>query len=357
MFFGSSEKPPRLSEFELEIPEKFIAQSPAVKRDSCKLMVLKCKSKKIVHKKFSNVVDYMNKGDVLVLNDTKVYPARVFAKKDKSDSKVEVFLLRELSTDLWEAMVKPARKVRIGNKLIFNKNISCDVIDNTISGGRVLRFEQADGKDLTIYPFVEKNGLSPLPPYIKRDPTPKDKKDYQTVYADKEGSVAAPTAGIHFTQALLNKIEKKGIKIARITLHIGLGTFRPILVEDLTRHQMDSESYHVPPETAAIINEAKDKRKQIITVGTSTIRALETVCVSGFQITSKQGWTDKFIYPPYEFKMCDKMITNFHQPKSTLMMLVSAFGTKDFLIEAYKEAMKKKYRFFSYGDAMLLLDE
>ena len=352
MFFGTVEKPPCLSEFELEVPEKLVADHPSKRRDGCKLMVLDTKEETIAHKKFSNIVDYFKKGDVLVLNNTKVYPARLYATKDRSSSKVEVFLLRELSSDLWEAMVKPARKVRIGNKLIFNKNISCDVIDNTVSGGRVLRFEYNVD---SLYPFIDKEGLSPLPPYIKRESTPKDKTNYQTVYASERGSVAAPTAGLHFSDELLDKIKKKGVKIVYVTLHIGLGTFRPILVEDLTRHHMDSEYYDIPTETAATINEAKSKKKKIWTVGTSTNRALETVVVSGFEITPKRGWTDKFIYPPYKFKMSDRLITNFHQPKSTLMMLVSAFSSKDIILNAYQEAIKKKYRFYSYGDAMLML--
>ena len=352
MFFGTVERPPRLSEFEFEIPEKLIAQHPSKKREDCKLMVVHKDSGKIEHKKFKDVTDFFNKGDVLVLNNTQVFSARLFANKDKSDAKVEVFLLRELENDLWEAMVKPARKVRIGNKLIFNENISCDVIDNTVSGGRVLRFEY-NGENL--YSFIDKNGFSPLPPYIKRDPTPEDKKNYQTVYASRRGSVAAPTAGLHFSKDLLKKLEKKGVKVAYVTLHIGLGTFRSILVEDLTRHHMDSEYYEVPQETADLINEAKAKKKKVWTVGTSTVRTLETVVVSGFQITPKQGWTDKFIYPPYKFKMSDRLITNFHTPKSTLMLLVAAFANKDLVLEAYQEAIKKKYRFYSYGDAMLVL--
>ena len=249
-------------------------------------------------------------------------------------------------------MVKPARKVRIGNKLWFSKEISCDVIDNTVSGGRVLRFE-FDQESL--YPFIEKVGHSPLPPYIGRKSTPSDKTFYQTVYASERGSVAAPTAGIHFSKSLLERMEKKGVKLAYITLHIGLGTFRPIMVEDLTRHQMDSEYFHVPIETADIINNARAHKKSIGVVGTSTVRTLETVVVSGFQITSRKGWTDKFIYPPYDFKMCDKFITNFHQPQSTLMMLTSAFGKKDFVLKAYKEAIKNKYRFYSYGDSMIII--
>ena len=352
MFFGSVEKPPRLSEFELEVPDKLIAQDPLNKRDECKLMVLNRKEQTIEHRQFKNVLDYFEKGDVMVLNNTRVYPARLYATKDKSEARVEVFLLRELADDLWEAMVKPARKVRIGNKLWFSNKISCDVIDNTVSGGRVLRFE-SDAKSL--YPFIEKVGHSPLPPYIDRKSTPADKIYYQTVYAEERGSVAAPTAGIHFSKALLKQFEKKGVKLAYLTLHIGLGTFRPIMVEDLTRHQMDSEYFHVSKKTADIINKARLHKKCVAVVGTSTVRTLETVVVSGFQITARKGWTDKFIYPPYDFKMCDKFITNFHQPKSTLMMLTAAFAKKDFILKAYKEAIKNKYRFYSYGDAMIIV--
>ena len=352
MFFGSVEKPPRLSEFELMVPEKLIAKDPFKKRDQCNLMVLNRQEKTIEHRKFKDVIDYFEKGDVMVMNNTRVYPARLYATKDKSEARVEVFLLRELADDLWEAMVKPARKVRIGNKLWFGKKISCDVIDNTVSGGRVLRFEY-DAESL--YPFIEKAGHSPLPPYIDRESTPSDKVYYQTVYASERGSVAAPTAGIHFSKVMLNQFEKKGVKLAYVTLHIGLGTFRPIMVEDLTRHQMDSEYFFVPQKTAEIINRARSHKKSVGVVGTSTVRTLETVVVSGFQITSRKGWTDKFIYPPYDFKMCDKFITNLHQPKSTLMMLTAAFAKKEFILKAYKEAIKKKYRFYSYGDAMIII--
>ncbi|MBC8479652.1 MAG: tRNA preQ1(34) S-adenosylmethionine ribosyltransferase-isomerase QueA [FCB group bacterium] len=352
MFFGAIEKPPRLSEFELEIPEELIAQYPVKQRDESRLMVLNRANNSIEHKQFKDIVSYFRKGDVLVVNNTQVYPARLFAHKEKSAAKVEVFLLRELENDLWEAMVRPARKVRIGNKLIFGEGISCDVIDNTVSGGRVLRFEY----DVpSIYPFIDKEGFSPLPPYIKRDPEPLDKETYQTVYAKERGSVAAPTAGLHFSPELLDKIREKGAHVAEITLHIGLGTFRPIMVEDLTRHQMDSEYFRVSPETANIINKAFEKKKKIVAVGTSTIRTLETVAVSGFQITAKRAWTDKFIFPPYNFKIADRLVTNFHQPKSTLMMLVAAFASKDFVLEAYKEAIKEKYRFFSYGDSMFII--
>ncbi|NOZ08663.1 MAG: tRNA preQ1(34) S-adenosylmethionine ribosyltransferase-isomerase QueA [FCB group bacterium] len=352
MFFGAIEKPPRLSEFDLEIPEELIAQYPVEKRDESRLMVLNREDESIEHRQFKDIVEYFKKGDVLVVNNTKVYPARLYAFKEKSEAKVEVFLLRELENDLWEAMVRPARKVRIGNKLMFGEGITCDVIDNTVSGGRVLRFEY----DVpSIYPFIDREGHSPLPPYIKREATPKDKETYQTVYASERGSVAAPTAGLHFSHEVLDALRERGVKIAEVTLHIGLGTFRPIMVEDLTRHQMDSEYFRVSPETAEVINKAFAKRKRIVAVGTSTVRAIETVAVSGFQITAKRAWTDKFIFPPYNFKIANRLVTNFHQPKSTLMMLVAAFANKNFVLKAYREAIDKKYRFFSYGDAMFII--
>lgn len=352
MFFGAIEKPPRLSEFNLEIPEELIAQYPVEKRDESRLMVLNRESESIEHRQFKDIVEYFKKGDVLVVNNTKVYPARLYAFKEKSEAKVEVFLLRELENDLWEAMVRPARKVRIGNKLMFGEGITCDVIDNTVSGGRVLRFEY----DVpSIYPFIDREGHSPLPPYIKREATPKDKETYQTVYASERGSVAAPTAGLHFSHEVLDALRERGVKIAEVTLHIGLGTFRPIMVEDLTRHQMDSEYFRVSQETAEMINKAFAKRKRIVAVGTSTVRAIETVAVSGFQITAKRAWTDKFIFPPYNFKIANRLVTNFHQPKSTLMMLVAAFANKNFVLKAYREAIKEKYRFFSYGDAMFII--
>jgi len=343
----------RLSDFDYELPEELIAQYPLEKRDHSKLMVVHRKDGKIEHKRFYNIIEYLRPGDLIVINETKVFPARLFAVKDRTDAKVEVFLLRELENNLWEVLVKPARKVRIGNKLTIAEGVQCDVIDNTVSGGRVVRFVNISREEL--YKLIDEVGQSPLPPYIKRDPTPEDKKRYQTVYAKKRGAVAAPTAGLHFTEELLEKIKQKGVKVASIVLHIGLGTFRPVTVEDLSRHRMDSEYFEVSPETALAINEAKEKGKRIIAVGTSVVRCLETVSVSGFQISPKRGWTDKFIYPPYQFKIIDAIITNFHQPKSTLLMMVSAFGGHELIMKAYQEAIKNKYRFFSFGDAMLIL--
>ena len=343
----------KLGDFDYPLPKKYNAQYPDDKRDQSKLMVVNRKEKTIEHKKFSNIVDHLRKNDLLILNNTKVFPARLFATKDRTDAKVEVFLLRELAENLWEVMVRPARKVRIGNKLVFTPKLVCDVIDNTVSGGRVVRFESDNQTEL--HSIIDRIGTSPLPPYITRDAEPSDKKRYQTVYATERGAVAAPTAGLHFTQGLINKLVKKGVKIEYITLHIGLGTFRPVQVEDLNRHQMDSEYFEVSPKTAMAINEARKKHRKIVDVGTSTIRALETVVVSGFMVSPKRGWTDKFIYPPYEYKMVDSMVTNFHMPKSTLMMMVTAFADIELLKKAYREAKKHNYRFLSYGDAMIIV--
>ncbi len=342
----------KLADFDYPLPKKYIAQHPAEQRDKSKLMVLRRGDGSIDHRVFENIIDYFRKGDLLILNNTKVFPARLYATKDRTDAKVEVFLLRELENDLWEVLVRPARKVRIGNKLMFSDTVYCDVIDNTVSGGRVVRFEY-DGNN--IYELIDTIGISPLPPYISREPDENDKERYQTVFASERGAVAAPTAGLHFTDDVLNELKSKGVRIEYITLHIGLGTFRPVQVEDLNRHQMDSEYFEVSPDTAMAINRAKKRHKKIVAVGTSTVRALETVVVSGFQVTAKRGWTDKFIYPPYEFKMVDGMITNFHQPKSTLMMMVSAFAEKDMIMKAYREAKKNKYRFLSYGDSMFIM--
>ncbi|MFQ6617110.1 MAG: tRNA preQ1(34) S-adenosylmethionine ribosyltransferase-isomerase QueA [Fidelibacterota bacterium] len=342
----------RLSDFKYELPEGLIAQYPLRKRDHSKLMVLNREERTIEHRRFYNIVDYFRKGDCLVINETKVFPARLLAVKEKTNAKVEIFLLRELENNLWEVLVKPARKVRIGNKLLVSDDIYCDVIDNTVSGGRVVRFSY-NGDNF--YSLIEQIGLSPLPPYINREPEPSDKVTYQTVYARRRGAVAAPTAGLHFTKALLKKISQKGVKVIPILLHIGLGTFRPVMVEDLTRHRMDSEYFEVPPEASDEINRAIENGRNIFVVGTTTTRALETVAITRDRLSPGRGWTDKFIFPPYEFKIVDHMITNFHLPCSTLLMLVSAFANRDFIFEAYEQAIRMKYRFYSFGDAMLIL--
>ena len=342
----------KLGDFNYNLPKKFIAQYPETRRDYSKLMVVHKDSGEIEHRKFYNIVDYVRKNDLLVVNNTKVFPARLFATKDRTDAKVEVFLLRELSENLWEVMVRPARKVRIGNKLVFTKDLMCDVIDNTVSGGRVVRFEYEKGD---FHKIIDKIGTSPLPPYINREADKSDKKRYQTVYASSKGAVAAPTAGLHFTDGLISKLKSNGVKIDTVTLHIGLGTFRLVQVEDLNRHQMDSEYFEVSTDTSMAIKQARKRHRKIVAVGTSTVRALETIAISGFQVTPKRGWTDKFIYPPYEYKMVDRVITNFHSPQSTLLMMVSAFAGRKLIKKAYLEAKKNDYRFLSYGDAMIII--
>jgi S-adenosylmethionine:tRNA ribosyltransferase-isomerase len=343
----------KLSDFKYNLPKGAIAKYPVSPRDKAKLMVLDRETQEITNKKFSNVADYISKGDVLVVNETRVFQARLYGKKEKTNAKIEVFLLRELNAEesIWDVIVDPARKVRIGNKIYFNDRLWCEVIDNTTSRGRTVRFNQPNN----VFKAVEKIGLTPLPPYIKREPEPSDKENYQTVYAKVDGSVAAPTAGLHFTPKLLSKIKNKGATIVPIILHIGLGTFRPVEVEDLTKHKMDSEYYEIPVKSADLINKAIDAKKNVIVVGTSTTRALETSVTAEGKVKPNRGWTDKFIYPQYEFKIVSKLITNFHQQESTLLMLVCAFAGTDFIIKAYKKALKEKYKFLSYGDAMLIL--
>ncbi|RJP72440.1 MAG: tRNA preQ1(34) S-adenosylmethionine ribosyltransferase-isomerase QueA [Ignavibacteriales bacterium] len=343
----------KLSDFRYNLPKTSIAKHPASKRDHSKMMVLNKEKQTIDTKKFVDILDFMEKGDTLVINETKVIQARLFGKKERTNAKIEVFLLRELNKDeaIWDVIVDPARKVRIGNRIYFNDKLWCEVIDNTTSRGRTVRFNQPGN----IFKAVEKIGLTPLPPYIKRDPVPEDKDDYQTVFAKVDGAVAAPTAGLHFTTELMDKIKKKGVKIAPVLLHIGLGTFRPVEVEDLTKHKMDSEFFEIYPESAETINKTITSKGKVFVVGTSCTRALESsVTAEGF-VKPNRGWTDKFIFPPYEFKIADALITNFHAPESTLIMLASAFAGYDFLMKAYKKAMKDGYRFLSYGDAMLII--
>jgi S-adenosylmethionine:tRNA ribosyltransferase-isomerase len=342
----------KLSDFKYDLPEELIAEYPADQRDESRLMVLDRKEKSIEHKKFKDLVEYLREGDVLVVNKTKVYPARIYANKSRTGAKVELLLLRELSENLWEVSVKPARKVRIGNKLEITEDVVGDVVDNTVSGGRVVRFKDVSQEEL--YKIIDEEGECPLPPYIDREPEKKDKERYQTVFAEERGAVAAPTAGLHFTDELMEQLDKKGVLIKDIILHIGLGTFKPVNVEDLSRHRMDSEYYELGPETAEALNKAKDENRRVVAVGTSVVRTLETVTVAGFNVAPSKGWTDEFIYPPYEFKMVDALITNFHQPESTLLMLASAFAGHEFLMESYQEAIDKEYRFFSYGDAMFI---
>jgi len=344
----------KLSDFKYTLPKTSIAKFPVKPRDNAKLMVFPRETTNIEHKKFKNIVDYMSKGDVLVVNNTKVMQARLFGQKERTNAKIEVFVLRELNKEekIWDVIVDPARKVRIGNRIYFNDKLWCEVIDNTTSRGRTVRINY-DGDD--IYKAIEKIGQTPLPPYIKRPTEKNDREDYQTLFAETDGSVAAPTAGLHFTNELIKKIKKKGIKIVSVTLHIGLGTFRPVEVEDLTKHKMDSEYYEISNETANAVNDALKAKKNVFVVGTSTTRALESsVTAEGF-VKPNFGWTDKFIFPPYEFKITKKLITNFHQPESTLLMLTAAFGGYEEVMKNYKKALKEKYRFLSYGDAMLIL--
>jgi len=340
----------KLSDFKYELPEEYIAQYPADKRDHAKLMVLDRDKQSIEHSRFDKILDFLEKGDCLVVNETKVFPARLLGTKDKTDAKVEIFLLRELENNLWEVLVKPARKVRVGNRLTIGNELECDVIDNTVSGGRVVRF----GYKGEFYEIVEKIGKSPLPPNINREPEPQDKERYQTVFARVRGAVAAPTSGLHFTNSLLKKIQKRGIKVVPVLLHLGQGSYRPVLVEDLSRHKMDSEYFEVSAEAGQMINEVKQNKGKIIAVGASTVRALESAVTSEGWAKPVSGWTDRFIYPPYEFQIIDQLITNFHLPSSTLLMLVSAFAGRDFVMKAYQEAIQQKYRFYSYGDAMFV---
>lgn len=343
----------KLSQFKYPIPKNLIAKAPKTPRDTCKLMVISKDTGEITSHKFKDVLNYMEEGDVLVLNDSKVFNARLFGTKEKTKAKIEVFLLRQLSTEenIWDVVVDPARKVRIGNRIFFTKNLYCEVIDNTTSRGRIVRFNY--NGDFSKY--IEKLGKTPLPPYIKRDATEKDKDDYQTVYAKHVGSVAAPTAGLHFTKELLKKVHDKGVKIAHLTLHIGLGTFRLVEVEDLSKHRMDSEYYELSKESADIINLAISKRKKVIAVGTSVARVLESNVITTKHVRYGKGWTDKFIHPPQTLRIVDKLITNFHMPQSTLLMLVCAMADRDLVMKAYKKAVKEKYRFYSYGDAMMIV--
>ncbi|MBN2030502.1 tRNA preQ1(34) S-adenosylmethionine ribosyltransferase-isomerase QueA [bacterium] len=341
----------KLSDFKYRVPEKYIAQYPSKKRGDSRMMVLHRDSQKIEERHFKHILSYLREGDCLVVNETKVFPARLKGIKDKTQAVVEIFLLRELEKDLWEVLVRPARKVRVGNKLNVGGHLNCEVVDNTISGGRVVRFSyEGDFNEI-----IDKIGKVPLPPYIKRESKNIDKQRYQSIFANKRGAVAAPTAALHFDKKIVKKIEHMDVKIAPVVLHVGLGTFRPIVVEDLTRHKMDSEYYEVSPESADIINKSIDKGGRIVAIGTTVVRVLESVVITNGHVKPNSGWTDKFIYPPYDFRIVDILLTNFHMPASTLLMLVCAFGGRDLVFKAYRKAIREKYRFFSYGDAMLIL--
>ncbi len=347
----------KLSEFSYDLPEELIAQHPTTPRDNCRLMVVNRKTQTIEHRKFTDILEYFGEGDVMIMNDTKVFPARLIGNKEKTGASIEVFLLRELNAKqkLWDVLVEPARKIRVGNKLFFGDNdLVAEVVDNTTSRGRTVRF-LFDGDTNDLLNVIHRLGKTPIPPYIRREVEAQDKDDYQTVFAKNLGAVAAPTAGLHFTRELLKRLELQGVEQSYVTLHIGIGTFSPVEVEDLSKHRMDSEYYTISDKTSELVNEAKRNGKQVLVVGTSTMRAVESSVSAAKFLNPSQNWTDKFIYPPYDFSIASALLTNFHRPKSTLMMMISAYMDYDFMMHCYREAVKEKYRFFSYGDSMLIL--
>ena len=348
----------KLSQFEFDLPEELLAEYPSEHRDEARLMVLHRDTQKIEHKLFKDVINYFDEGDVMMLNNTKVFPARMYGNKEKTGARIEVFLLRELNAEnrLWDVLVDPARKIRIGNKLFFgdDESLVAEVIDNTTSRGRTLRF-LFDGPYEEFREKLVKLGETPLPKYIKREVEATDEDRYQTIYAKHEGAVAAPAAGLHFSKHLMKRLEIKGVDFAETTLHVGLGTFNPVEVEDLSKHKMDSEKIKVTQATADMVNNALAKKKRVCAVGTTTMRSIESSVSTSGELNAFEGWTNKFIFPPYEFSIADALITNLHTPQSTLLMMVSAFADYDFVKKAYAEAVKEKYRFFSYGDAMLII--
>jgi S-adenosylmethionine:tRNA ribosyltransferase-isomerase len=348
----------KLSEFNFNLPPELLAEYPSDCRDESRLMVVHRDTGKIEHKMFKDLIDYFDEDDTIVLNNTKVFPARLYGNKEKTGAKIEVFLLRELDADtrLWDVMVDPARKIRIGNKLFFDEDetLVAEVIDNTTSRGRTLRFLY-DGTYDEFRKKLKELGQTPLPKYIKRPANEEDKERYQTIFAKHEGAVAAPTAGLHFSKHLLKRLEIKGVHLPEITLHVGIGTFNPVEVEDLSKHKMDSEQYFIEDAVVETINETKKNKKRVCAVGTTVIRSLESSVTADGNLRPFEGWTNKFIFPPYDFKIANALVTNFHTPKSTLLMLVAAFGGYDLIMKAYQEAIKEKYRFYSYGDSMLII--
>jgi len=348
----------KLSHFNFELPEKLLANRPAPERDEARLMIVNREKGTFEHKMFKDVIDYFDDGDVMILNNTKVFPARMYGNKEKTGARIEVFLLRELNQEsrLWDVLVDPARKIRIGNKLYFGEDDSlvAEVIDNTTSRGRTLRF-LFDGSYEEFRSKLYELGQTPLPKYINREPDEEDADRYQTIFAKKEGAVAAPTAGLHFSKQLMKRLEIKGIKFPELTLHVGLGTFRPVEVEDLSKHKMDSEQIEVPEDCIKIVNQGIDEKRRICAVGTTAMRAIESSVSTDGHLNTYAGWTNKFIFPPYDFSIANSMITNLHTPKSTLMMMTAAFTGFDLLKEAYNEAVKEEYRFYTYGDAMLII--
>jgi len=353
----------KLSQFKYNLPEELIALYPAKNRDESRLMVLHRNSGKIEHRIFKDIVEYFNEHDVIVLNNTKVFPARLYGRKEKTGAKIEVFLLRELNKEqrLWDVLVDPARKIRIGNKLYFGNDESdetlvAEVIDNTTSRGRTLRF-LFDGKYEEFKKTLYKLGETPLPKFIKREVEPEDSERYQTLFAKHEGAVAAPTAGLHFSRELIKRLEIVGVDFAEVTLHVGLGNFNNVDVEDLTKHKMDSEKIYISEEATSKINRAKDNKRNVCAVGTTVLRTLESSVSTTLRVKPYEGWTNKFIFPPYKVKISNMMISNFHLPVSIPLMMVSAFGGYKQIFDAYNEAIKEKYRFGTYGDAMLILDD
>jgi len=348
----------KLSNFGFELPDELLAEYPSENRDESRLMVLNRKEQTIEHKMFKDLIDYFEEDDILCLNNTKVFPARLFGNKEKTGARIEVFLLRELNsqTRLWDVLVDPARKIRIGNKLYFgdDESLVAEVIDNTTSRGRTLRF-LFDGSYEEFRNKLTELGETPLPKYIKRSVEPDDAERYQTIYAKKEGAVAAPTAGLHFSKHLLKRFEIKGVDFAEVTLHVGLGTFSAVEVEDLSKHKMDSEEMHIEQSTVDLINQGLKDKRRICAVGTTVMRALESSVSSNHTLNDYSGWTNKFIFPPHDFSIANCMVTNFHTPKSTLLMMVAAFAGHEFTQRAYQEAIKEKYNFYSYGDAMLII--
>ncbi|TJY36997.1 tRNA preQ1(34) S-adenosylmethionine ribosyltransferase-isomerase QueA [Pontimicrobium aquaticum] len=348
----------KLSHFNFDLPEELLAEYPSEHRDEARLMVLNRKDQTIEHKLFKDLIDYFEEDDVMILNNTKVFPARLFGNKEKTGARIEVFLLRELNPEqrLWDVLVDPARKIRIGNKLYFGEDetLVAEVIDNTTSRGRTLRFLY-DGSYGEFRRKLTELGQTPLPKYIKREVEPEDEDRYQTIYAKNEGAVAAPTAGLHFSKHLLKRLEIKGVNFAEVTLHVGLGTFNPVEVEDLSKHKMDSEEISINKIATDTINSALKEKRRICAVGTTVMRAVESSVSSSGTLNEFTGWTNKFIFPPYDFSIANCMVTNFHTPKSTLLMMVSAFAGHDFVKRAYDEAIKEGYKFYSYGDAMLII--
>ncbi len=351
----------KLSQFNFDLPKELIAQYPSKERDESRLMVLHRDSGKIEHKIFKDLLDYFDDKDTMIFNNTKVFPARLFGVKEKNGAKIEVFLLRELNTSmrLWDVLVDPARKIRVGNKLHFNDEngvevLVAEVVDNTTSRGRTIRFFY-DGDDAEFKEVLRKLGNTPLPKYINRQPESIDLERYQTIYAKETGAVAAPTAGLHFSRELMKRMEIKGIEFSEITLHVGLGTFRSIEVEDLSKHKMDAEYYRISEADAQKVNRAKELNKKVCAVGTTSMRSIESSVSATGNLKESEGWTNLFIYPPYDFSIANCMITNFHLPKTSLLIMISAFGGHELIMDAYHEAVKEKYKFFSYGDAMLIL--